>query len=139
MTICLYGETWSHIFCTLCQLFRAEVSFNIHFVLFENIKQKLFEKIINTNNILIYCFRMIVPVLCSWHRFMWEKITLTKNWTFFIPCRFFLSLFKYNLFLRGGRWQNRKLVSWKGFSSLAQVQIPKLELWRGLSTYYTLE
>ena len=139
MTTCLYGETWSHIFCTLCQLFRAEVSFNIHFVLFENIKQKLSEKIINTNNILIYCFRMIVPVLCSWHRFMWEKITLTKNWTFFISCRFFLSLFKYNLFLRGGRWQNGKLVSWKGFSSLAQVQIPKLELWRGLSTYYTLE
>ena len=96
MTTCLYGETWSHIFCTLCQLFRAEVSFNIHFVLFENIKQKLFEKIISTNNIFIYCFRIIVPVLCSWHTFMWEKITLIKNWTFFIPCSFFLLLFKYN-------------------------------------------
>ena len=90
----------------------------IHFVLFENIKQKLFEKIISTNNIFIYCFRIIVPVLCSWHTFMWEKITLIKNWTFFIPCRFFLLLFKYNfltfwyarqhtfIWREGGRMEN---------------------------------
>ena len=92
MTTCLYGETWSHIFCSFCQLFTAKVSFNTFCVVWKHY-------IISTNNIFIYSFRIIMPVLGSWYTFIWEKNTLIKNWIFISPCRFFLLLFKYMNFL----------------------------------------
>ena len=69
-------ETWNHMFVIYanCLVWKFVLW---HFVLFENIK------LLGQINIFIYCFRIIMSVLCSWYTcarlytFIWRKGGIT--------------------------------------------------------------